>query len=179
MKKLIIKIGNETHELPYNDEVYSVEVSDKYVPKVGDCVGVECYNLNEPHFYWFKIKKIVNAIVDFSLMVREDLRIVKGGFFILNNNKQTYTEITPEELKAKYAEAGYDWDYESDTIKPLKWIPKDGDKVWFFSSMYEPISITFVKKDKTLQSMIKKGFLFKTKEECQKFVDYCLEYFKK
>ena len=44
MKKLIIKIGNERHELPYNDEVFSFEVSDKYMPKVGDCVKVECKN---------------------------------------------------------------------------------------------------------------------------------------
>ena len=179
MKKLIIKIGNETHELPYNDEAFSFEVSDKYVPKVGDCVGVECYNLNEPHFYWFKIKKIVNAIVDFSLMVREDLRIVKGGFFILNNNKQTYTEITPEELKAKYAEAGYDWDYETDTIKPLKWMPKDGDAVWWLSSSFEPAKHIFDKNDMFAQFLLEKGLLFQTEEESQKFCNYCLEYLKK
>ena len=36
MKKLIIKIGNETHELPYNGETFSFEISEKYLPKVGD-----------------------------------------------------------------------------------------------------------------------------------------------
>ena len=65
MKKLIIKIGNETHELPYNGEVFSFEVSDKYVPKVGDCVKVECINPRKTTFYWFKIKEVVNAMVDF------------------------------------------------------------------------------------------------------------------
>ena len=120
MKKLIIKIGNETHELPYNGEEYSVEVSDKYVPKVGDCVKVEG---NKIPCYLFKVKKVSKTNVDFSLMVKEDLNIIKGGFLIMNANR-IYTQITPEELKAKYAEAGYDWDYESDTIKPLKWMPK-------------------------------------------------------
>ena len=55
MKKLIIKIGNETHELPYNNEVFSFEVEEKYVPKVGDCVKVECRNQRKTTFYWFKI----------------------------------------------------------------------------------------------------------------------------
>ena len=115
MKKLIIKIGNETHELPYNGETFSFEVSDKYVPKVGDCVRVECRNPRKTTFYWFKIKEVVNAMVDFSLTVEEDLSISKNGFFCIDDNR-IYTKITPEELKAKYAEAGYDWDCESDTI---------------------------------------------------------------
>ena len=179
MKKLIIKIGNETHELPYNNEVFSFEMSDKYTPKVGDCVKVECNNLSEPHFYWFKIKKIANAIVDFSLMVREDLKIAKGGCFLLNSNKQIYTKITPEELKSKYAEAGYDWDYETDAIKLLKWMPKDGDEVWYLNSIFEPVKKIFNKKDAFLKIILKKGLLFKTEEDCKNFANHCLEYFKK
>ena len=121
MKKIVIKIGNETHELPYNDEAFSFEVSEKYVPKAGDCVMVESNILNKPSFYWFKVKKVIDEIIDLSFMVRNDLNIKKGGFFIMNN-KQTFTQITPEELKAKYAEAGYDWDYETDTIIHLVYI---------------------------------------------------------
>ena len=66
MKKLVIKIGNETHELPYNGEVFSFEVSEKYVPKVGDCVKVECRNSNKTSFYWFKVKEFTNAMLDLS-----------------------------------------------------------------------------------------------------------------
>ena len=126
MKKLIIKIGNEIHELPYNGETFSFEVKEHYVPKVGDCVRVECRNPRKTTFYWFKIKEFTNTMVDFSLTVEEDLSISKNGFFCIDDNR-IYTKITPEELKAKYAEAGYDWDYDSDTVKPLKWMPKDGD----------------------------------------------------
>ena len=178
MKKLKLTINGKvnTFDLPGNGE-YKCEVEESYTPKVGDCVKVESRILKKPH-YWFKIKKIEDAIIEFSLAISEDLNIVKIGFFIVNND-QIYTQITPEELKAKYAEAGYDWDYESDTIKPLKWMPKDGEGVWYFSSMYEPIKHIFYKKDKLLQSMVGKGLLFKTEEECQKFCNYCLNYFKK
>ena len=176
MKKLIIKIGNERHELPYNGEEYSVEVSEKYVPKVGDCVKVESRILNKSHYYWFKIKKVVDGFIDYSFMVREDLKIVKSEFFIISKT-QFYTQITPEELKAKYAEAGYEWDYETDTIKPLKWMPKYGDDVWFLNIHIEPERFVFDKDNYEDKKLLKKGLLFPTKAECQKFADYCWSYF--
>ena len=178
MKKLIIKIGNETHELPYNNEVFSVEVSDKYIPKVGDCVRVECKNPKGNSFYWFKVKETKKTMADFSFVVSDDLKISKNGFFIINNNR-IYTQITPEELKAKYAEAGYDWDYETDTIKPLKWMPKDGDEVWWATTTLEPIKNIFNKDDVFLKIMLEKGLLFQTEEDCKKFAEYCLKYLKK
>ena len=178
MKKLIIKIGNETHELPYNDEAYSVEVIDKYVPKVGDCVKVECDNQERTSIYWFKVKEVAQEMADFSLAVRHDFQISEAGFFNIDNNR-IYTKITIEELKAKYAEAGYDWDYESDTIKPLKWMPKDREKIWWANYIYEPIKYIFDKDDQILQNMLEKGLLFKTEEECQKFSEHCLSYINK
>ena len=86
MKQLKITINGEvkTFDLPENGE-YKCEVTESYVPKEGDFVMVESNLLNKPNFYWFKVKKKVNDIVDFSLMVREDLDIVKGGCFLLNN----------------------------------------------------------------------------------------------
>ena len=178
MKQLKITINGEvkTFDLPENGE-YKCEVTEIYEPKAGDCVKVECNNLNEPHFYWFKIKKIANAIVDFSLMVREDLEIAKGGCFLLNN--KFYTKITTEELKAKYAEAGYDWDYETDTIKPIKWIPKEGDEVWFLNAHIEPENFTFIENVNFDIILLNKGLLFQTEEECQKFADHCWEFINK
>ena len=175
MKKLIVKIGNEIHELPYNGEAYSVEVSDKYIPKAGDCVKVEW---NKTYFYLFKIKEISKTKGGFSLAVGDDFQISKNGFFYIDDTR-IFTQITPEELKAKYAEAGYDWDYESDTITPLKWMPKDGEKIWLLSLTQEPVKSIFDKDNTLLQLMLEKGLFFKTEEECQKFCDYCLEYFKK
>ena len=177
MKKLIIKIGNETHELPYNGETFSFEVEEKYVPKVGDCVMVECRNPRKTTFYWFKIKEVVNAMVDFSLTVKEDLSIAKDGFFSIDDNR-IYTQITPEELKAKYAEAGYDWDCETNEVKPLKWMPKNGDYVWYLSLFLNPAKVDF-DNDIRLKLMLEEGLLFQTEAECQKFADHCLKYFDK
>ncbi len=177
MKKLIIKIGNETHELPYNGETFSFEVKEHYVPKVGDCVIVECRNPNKNSFYWFKVKEFTNTMVDFSLAVGEDLTVTKEGFFNRDNSR-IYTQITPEELKAKYAEAGYDWDCESDTIKPLKWMPKVGDIVWYLNLLFNPARVDF-DNDIRLKLMLEKGLLFPTEAECQKYADHCLKYFDK
>ena len=176
MKKLKLTINGKvnTFDLPENGE-YKCEVEESYVPKVGDCVKVEC---DKNYFYWFKVKEVGNAMVKFSLTVEENLQITKNGFLNISPNR-IYTQITPEELKTKYAEAGYEWDYESDTIKPLKWMPKYGDEVWYFSSIYKPLKFIFDKRNRFLQKMLEKGLLFKTEEECQKFCDYCFKYFEK
>ena len=175
MKKLIIKIGNETHELPYNGEAFSFEVSEKYVPKVGDCVKVECKNQNKISCYWFKIKEFTNSMVDFSLAVGDDLTIIKEGFFCRNNDR-IYTQITPEELKAKYAEAGYDWGYDTDTIKPLKWMPKDGDIVWY---LLDDFTIVDGFYNENLYYLLEKDLLFQNEEKCKEFSEHCLNFHKK
>ena len=176
MKKLIIKIGNEIHELPYNGETFSFEVEEKYVPKEGDCVTIRPKDSNI--LYWCKLTSVSTKTADFKMLVDSRLEISKKGFFNISDNR-VYTKITPEELKAKYAEAGYDWDYESDTIKPLKWMPKDLDEVWYLNSIFEQVKYIFDKEDITIRTMLEKGLLFQTKEKCQKFADHCLKYFDK
>ena len=89
-----------------------------------------------------------------------------------------FTKITPEELKAKYAEAGYDWDYESDAVKPLKWMPKNGDEVWYLNLFCKPAKVDF-DNNIELKIMLEKGLLFPTEEKCKEFSDHCLEYFDK
>ena len=81
-----------------------------------------------------------------------------------------------EALRMSYAEAGYDWDYDTDTIKPLKWIPEDGDTVWYLESLLKPVKYIFDEEDEFIQLMLEKGLLFKTKEECQEFADLCMSY---
>ena len=179
MKKLIVKIGNEKHELPYNDEVFSFEVSDKYMPKVGDCVMSIVNDLERATF--FKI-----ADIDYNGDIRAEscVDLYKGKytidldepFFLSETN---FTQITPEELKAKYAEAGYDWDYETDEVKPLKWMPKDGDEVWYLSGVFEVSNFFYYNDDDDDNYLLEKGLLFPTEAECQKFADHCLKYFDK
>ena len=179
MKKLIVKIGNETHELPYNDEVFSFEISEKYVPKVGDCVKTIVNDLERATFF-----KIVYIDYDGDIMSESFVDLYKGKytidldkhFFLYETN---FTQITQEELKSKYAEAGYDWDYETNEVKPLKWKPKNGDEVWLLDIFCDPAKDIFDNQFKRFQKMAEKGLLFPTEAECQKFADHCLKYFDK
>ena len=178
MKKLRIKIGNETHELPYSGEEVQIEVIEKYVPKVGDCVKVECIEPNNTYFYWLKVKEVVSARVEFSWAVEENFQISKNGFLNISSNR-IYTQITPEELKAKYAEAGYDWDYETNEVKPIKWNPKDGDEIWMLNAYYEPIHAIYDNKNRYFLKIEEKGLLFPNEEKCKEFSEHCLSYSKK
>ena len=170
MKQLKITINGEvkTFDLPENGE-YKCEVTETYVPKEGDCVMVKCKETGI--LYWYKITDTTTTFTDFKMSVNSRLEISKNGSFYIYKNR-IYTKITPEELKAKYAEAGYDWDYESDTIKPIKWVPKNGDEVWTLNIYMEPYKFTF----RGHKNLLDKGLLFQTEEECQKFADHCLEF---
>ena len=85
MKKLVIKIGNETHELPYNGEVFSFEVSEKYVPKVGDCVMVD--PKESGIFYWCKITETTEKLAYFDIVINSKLEVSKKGFFNISDNR--------------------------------------------------------------------------------------------
>ena len=177
MKKLIIKIGNETHELPYNGETFSFEVEEQYVPKVGDCVKISFKDSKSEYFG--KISQIVKKEILLKSSVNEISRVVLNLSLYYDYRDTFYTKITPEDLKAKYAEVGYDWDYVTDTLKPIKRMPKDGDKVWFYSLLCEAVSYIFDKDNTMLQLLAEKGLLFPTEAEYQKFADHYLKYFDK
>lgn len=174
MKQLKLTINGEvkTFDLPENGE-YKCEVTESYVPKVGDCVMIE--PLEDNFLYWCKLTDITTTFANFKLSVNSRSEISKKGFFSINEYR-IYTKITPEELKAKYAEAGYDWDYATDTIKPIKWMPKEGDEVWF---LLGDLSLANDFYNDFYSYELEKGLLFQTKEECQKFAEHCLKYFDK
>ena len=173
MKKLIVKIGNETHELPYNGEVFSFEVSDKYVPKVGDCVKIYFKNTKIENFG--KINQIIQKEIELKLVLGEgaQLFIEQTLYYGYDYPYTLFTKITPEELKAKYAEAGYDWDYETNTIK---WKPKDGDECWVLDSFLQPRSFFYNSSSSWIFKQLEKGLVSPTEAECQKFADHCMSY---
>jgi len=177
MKKLIVKIGNETHELPYNGETFSFEVEERYVPKVGDCVKVSFKKTGSEYFG--KISQIEQTETRLKLAVGEADRLYGNLFLYYDYPDMFFTQITPEELKAKYAEAGYDWDYESDTVKPIKWMPKVGDECWQLDIFCEPARVIFDNQFERLRLMAERGFLFQTEEKCKEFSEHCLKYFDK
>ena len=174
MKKLKLTINGEVKifDLPENGE-YKCEVEESYVPKAGDCVRVERKEDNS--LYWCKLTNVTTAKADFNIAVNSKLEIYENEIFYINS-KRIYTKITTEELKAKYAEAGYDWDYDTDTIKPIKWVPKDGDKVWTLNIYMKPYKMTFIGDGDFNKKFLEKGLLFQTEEECRKFADHCWSY---
>ena len=174
MKQLKITINSEvkTFDLPENGE-YKCEVTESYVPKEGDCVMIRPTDHNI--LYWCKLTDVTTTMVYFNLLVNSRLETSKKGCFNINN-KRIYTKITTEELKAKYAEAGYAWDYATDTIKPIKWVPKDGDEVCFLDNLLNPHNYIFRENGYFNKELLEKGLLFPTKEECQKFADHCMLY---
>ena len=175
MKKLIVKIGNETHELPYNGEVFSFEISEKYVPKVGDCVKI--YFKTTRYEYFSKISQIVQKEIRIKSAVNEIYGVLLNLWLHYDYSDIVLTQITPEELKAKYAEAGYDWDYETNEVKPLKWMPKNRDKVYYLDNLRLEVNEVFYdNKFEIYPIMLEKGLLFKTEAECQNFVDHCMSY---
>jgi len=175
--KELIHILNETHEFPYNDEMFSFEISEKYVPKVGDCVKISFKKTG--YEYYGKIRQIEQKYILLKSAVNEIFRVVLNLSLYYDYRDMHFTQITTEELKAKYAEAGYDWDYETNEAKPLKWMPKNGDECWQLDIFYDPTSVIFDNKFEKLRLMAERGFLFQTKEKCQKFADHCLKYFDK
>ena len=177
MKILIIKIGNETHELPYNGEVCSFEVREKYVPKVGDCVKI-CFKKTK-YEYFGKINQIEQKKIILKSAVNESLRIILNLSLFYDYRDMFFIQITPEELKAKYAEVGYGWDYESDIVRLIKWKPKNGDTVWGVDTFYDPVIFQYDESDIVRKLKAEKGFIFPTEAECQKFADHCLKYFDK
>jgi hypothetical protein len=177
MKKLKLTISGEVKifDLPENGE-YRCEVVERYVPKVGHCVKISFKKTN--YEYFCKISQTVQKEILLKSAVNEIPKVVLNLSLYYDYRDIVFTQITPEELKAKYAEAGYDWDYELDVVKPLKWIPKNGDTVWYLNLFCKPAKVDF-DNNIELKIMLEKGLLFPTEAECQKFADHCLKYFDK
>ena len=174
MKKLKLTINGEVKifDLPENGD-YKCEVEESYVPKEGDCVMIR--PTDHSILYWCKLSFVTTTIAHFKLSVNSRLETSEYGFFYINS-KRIYTKITTDELKAKYAEASYDWDYDTDTIKPIKWMPKEGDEVWFLDNLLNPYNYIFRENGYFNKELLEKGLLFQTEEKCQKFADHCLSY---
>ena len=93
------------------------------MPKVGDCVMI---SFKDSEFEYFgKISQIIQKEIRLTSSVNKISRMVLNLSLDYDYPDMFLKEITPEELKAKYDEAGYDWDYETNEVKPcLKYFDK-------------------------------------------------------
>ena len=102
-----------------------------------------------------------------------------GTFFACNRNTEpNYRPATEEEkqkLFDKLKEEGYEFDFEKKELVKLKWKPKLGETYYrpdFQHCKFICYSgITDYKKMIYIKDHINKGWVFRTKDECQAFCD--------
>lgn len=171
-----VKIKNETGLVDATIEmvdgimVVSPKV-EKFEPKDGDVVYVKSS--------WDNI-----------IIYKEDVSGI-GRYVNLSDNKYLYTDnnvvcdkdsveeiryTTEEEKKKlfdKLAEKGYEWDADTKELVKLKWKPKYDDNYWspsLFNSEFIPWKNSW--RNSTISNKrLEKGWVFKTKGECQEFCD--------
>lgn len=83
------------------------------------------------------------------------------------------TEEEKKKLFDKLAEEGYEWDAEKKEIVKLKWTPKYNDTYWsliLHEAEFKPWNYTW-QNSVIGRRRLGKGWVFRTKEECQAFCD--------
>ena len=152
------------------DGVMVVSPKEKFVPKDGDiCCSANCV-------YIYKSLRDDKAIIYYCAMskngghisIKEDV----GVGFIHDGRHCFATEEEKKKIFDKLAEEGYEWKADTKELVTLKWKPKEGEIFWFplcysSPSEFKPIKSMLNKgRDKEI---LEKGWVFKTKEECQVF----------
>ena len=82
------------------------------------------------------------------------------------------TEEEKQKLFDKLAEEGYEWKPGTKGLVKLKWKPKEGEEFWlplYYTSPSEFKPITSLLNKGRDKVILVKGWVFKTKEECQEF----------
>ena len=91
------------------------------------------------------------------------------------NTEPNYRHATEEEKKklfAKLKEEGYEFDFEKKELVKLKWKPKEGEEFWlplYYTAPVEFKPITSLLNKGRDKVILDKGWVLKTKEECQEF----------
>lgn len=102
----------------------------------------------------------------------------KGEFFDHNSGSDSATWVryaTEEEknkLFDKLKEEGYEWDAEKKELVKLKWKPICGQTVFlpdFKKGVFKTLAVVWLSGES--DSMLQKGMVFNTQEECQVFCD--------
>lgn len=83
------------------------------------------------------------------------------------------TEEEKKKLFDKLAEEGYEFDFEKKELVKLKWKPKCNDTYWSIilnDTVFTPWNYTW-QNSVFGRKRLEKGWVFRTKEECQAFCD--------
>lgn len=87
-------------------------------------------------------------------------------------NVRPATEEEKKKLFGKLTEEGYEWKPDTKELIKLKWRPKEGEEFWlpiYYTAPVEFKPITSLLNKGRDKVILDKGWVFKTKEECQEF----------
>lgn len=141
--------------------------AEKFEPKDGDVVSVN----SGSHIFICK-----NYIGDGILYAYIGLDFEFNRFF--EEGKWSASRFATEEEKKlffdKLKEKGYEWDAEKRELVKLKWKPEIGQVFWTPlldpTRLFQPFDLTWRGQRERL-AILKRDWVFKTKEECQVFCD--------
>jgi len=155
-----------------NQIITTFEAEEKYIPKVGDCVKL----IAGIKVFFGIIREIDKDVLRFYVFFESGKICDKFfGSWRIGIVACTETKITPKELQAEFNKTGYEYDFETNTARKLRWKPKEGEKYYL---MYADGHISFFHN--TLgcvdNALISLGNCFKTEEEAEKFRDYIKKY---
>jgi len=151
-----------------NRIITTFEAEEKYIPKVGDCVK----------------RRIASGYVYGVLNDKYDLDYCvvspdNADYYIENSwacvSLAINTKITPEELQAEFNKLGYEYDFETNTAKKIKWKPKEGEEYYFVEDEGLIISAVWDESHTDI-SRLKINNCFKTEKDAKKFIDYLEKY---
>ena len=174
-----IKNGNEMVDADWTIEDGVMVVSPKVVkfePKDGDIVTVTTETGGN---YTCFFKGCVNGdIYSYGGLNNLYNMLFEVGLVCCSKKQKTIYPATEEEKKKlfdKLKEVGYEWDAEKKELVKLKWKPKYGGRyyrpLFCNSGFYVYDNVFSEAAEPTIKPYIDKGWLFKTKKECQEFVD--------
>lgn len=110
----------------------------------------------------------------FHASISKSGKLYTSGYMGYVDDLRPATEEEKQKLFDKLKEEGYEWDAEKKELVKIKWEPNEGEEFWFpinkaGSICFKPLGTLFNKgRD---EEYLHKGWVFKTKGECQEFCD--------
>jgi len=151
------------------------KAEEKYIPKVGDCVKLKVYEDGTAFFCCISSNgiRVNGSPYIFNNGIFNDATL--GGGWRVNDSNLSFSEITPEELQAEFNKLGYEYDFETNTAKKLRWKPNTGEIYYYVGNHGRILECIFYNNMLDNQRRDFKNF-FKTEKEAEKFRDYIKKY---
>ena len=144
---------------------------EKYEPNDGDVVAY--LNDDKPTIYVYKDGKYNTSFYVAYSSIRKKCFFCTGGHLDMDRSGiRPATEEEKKKLFDRLAEEGLDWDPEKKELVKLKWKPICGQTVFlpdFKKGIFRTLAVVWLSGES--DSMLQKGMVFNTQEECQVFCD--------